>query len=54
MRLPLDTVFTMRVSSVRLRTFTDFTDCVKPATAVTFSDEPLTVPEAFFTEMKNV
>lgn len=53
-RLPFDTVFTTRVSSVRLRTFTDFTDCVKPATAVTLSDDPLTAPAAFLTEMRNV
>jgi hypothetical protein len=44
----------MRESSVRLRTFTDFTDCVKPATAETLNVDPLTVPEAFLAEMENV
>jgi hypothetical protein len=53
-RVPFETVFTMRDNRLRLPTFTERSAWVTPAVTVTFSAEPLTTPEAFFTEMENV
>ena len=53
MRLPFDGDVTIRVSNVRLRTFTICSFTEKPAVVVNEYDEPLTTPVTLRAVMVN-